>query len=228
MRFLLHPLRYLPYGEIVDGAITPPREPILRERQIMRASKRARNQRADTVQPLPIPASIVLPDDLKADIADTVRAFTYMQVMGGTCIVRGLVGHKLLREIGLDAKLTHGAMLFRAGSDPMADVVAYCGLYNIGYVDTFMLGHLWTELGDDLIATGRCGPLRQFRLREVFLDRSHYRGVFDEHIEVISNVRWCARPRPVPRFSRPCLVRQTALPGGTKAALVAQMKARWW
>ena len=33
----------------------------------------------------------------------------------------------------------------------MADVVAYCGLYNIGYVDTFMLGHLWTELGDDLI-----------------------------------------------------------------------------
>ena len=117
----------------------------------MRASKRARNQRADTVQPLPIPASIILPDDLKADIADTVRAFTYMQVMGGTCIVRGLVGHKLLREIGLEAKLTYGAILYRAGSDPMADVVAYCGQYNTGYVDNFVLGHLWTELGDDLI-----------------------------------------------------------------------------
>ena len=129
----------------------------------MRASKRARNQRADTVQPLPIPASIILPDDLKADIADTVPAFTYMQVMGGTCIVRGLVGHKLLREIGLEAKLTYGAILYRAGSDPMADVVAYCGQYNTGYVDNFVLGHLWTELGDDLIdfscgekPNGRC------------------------------------------------------------------------
>ena len=51
----------------------------------------------------------------------------------------------------MDAKLAYGAMLYRAGYDPMADVVAYCGLYNIGYVDNFMLGHLWTELGDDLI-----------------------------------------------------------------------------
>ena len=74
-----------------------------------------------------------------------------MQVMDGTCIVRGLVGHKLMREIGLDAKLAYGAMLYRAGYDPMADVVAYCGQYNTGYVDNFMLGHLWTELGDDLI-----------------------------------------------------------------------------
>ena len=129
----------------------------------MRASKRARNQRADTVQPLPIPASIILPDDLKADIADTVRAFTYMQVMGGTCIVRGLVGHKLLREIGLDAKLAYGAMLYRAGYDPMADVVAYCGQYNTGYVDNFMLGHLWTELGDDLIDFS-CGDSERRRM----------------------------------------------------------------
>ena len=118
----------------------------------MRASKRARNQRANIVQSLPTRATITaLPDDLKADIADAVRAFTYMQVMDGTCIVRGLVGHKLMREIGLDAKLAYGAMLYRAGYDPMADVVAYCGQYNTGYVDNFMLGHLWTELGDDLI-----------------------------------------------------------------------------
>ena len=86
-----------------------------------------------------------------------------MQVMDGTCIVRGLVGHKLMREIGLDPKLAYGAMLYRAGYDPMADVVAYCGQYNTGYVDNFMLGHLWTELGDDLIdfscgekPNGRC------------------------------------------------------------------------
>ena len=115
----------------------------------MRASKRARNQRADTVRPLPTVTA--LPDDMKVDIAKAARGFTDTQIMGGTCVARALVGHKLLREIGLDAKLTYGAMLYRTGFDPMTDVVAYCGKYNTGYLDAFMIGHLWNELGDDLI-----------------------------------------------------------------------------
>ena len=75
----------------------------------MRASKRARNQRADVAQPLPTTVSINLPNDLKADIAKAVRAFTFFQ-LGGTCVARALVGGSPIRAVRkLGSGELHGA-----------------------------------------------------------------------------------------------------------------------
>ena len=118
----------------------------------MRASKRSRNahlvaNRADK----PLISVSTIPDDLKTDISSAVRAFTMVQV-GGTCITRALVGNSLLRECGLDAQLTSGSLIYRAGPDPVADVVAYCGMGNVGYsIDGGILGHVWNELGGEVI-----------------------------------------------------------------------------
>jgi len=51
-------------------------------------------------------------DDVKADIAQSVRTFALTQ-FGGTCMMRAVTGNTLLRELGLDAKLAAGAMLSR-------------------------------------------------------------------------------------------------------------------
>ena len=118
----------------------------------MRASKRSRNahlvaNRADK-PPISVPT---IPDDLKTDIASAVQAFTMVQA-GGTCMTRALVGNALLRECGLDAQLTPGSMIYRAGPDQVADVVAYCGMGNVGYpIDGGILGHVWSELGGAII-----------------------------------------------------------------------------
>jgi hypothetical protein len=43
-------------------------------------------------------------------------------------------------------------MLYRAGQDQARDTMSYCGKRNTGYcIDGGMLGHVWIELGADLI-----------------------------------------------------------------------------
>jgi hypothetical protein len=70
--------------------------------------------------------------------------------------MRAMVGNETLRRLGFEPKLTYGSMLYRAGPDQRRDTMSYCTRGNSGYInnenyDGGMLGHLWIELGQDLI-----------------------------------------------------------------------------
>ena len=111
----------------------------------MRASKRSRNYATQS------PSHLYLRDDVKADIARSVRTFALTQ-FGGTCMMRAVTGNILLRELGLDAKLAVGAMLYRAGAEPIRDTMAYCHHNNVGrLIDGGLCGHVWNELDGDII-----------------------------------------------------------------------------
>ena len=107
----------------------------------MRSSKRSRNAR-----PAPM-----IPHELKYDIARAVRAFTMTQA-GGTCMMRALTGNRLLNELGLPAHLVPGSVIYRAGPDPVADVVSYHGVGNVGYfTEGGLYGHVWNELRGEIV-----------------------------------------------------------------------------
>jgi hypothetical protein len=72
---------------------------------------------------------------------------------GGNCLVRNYLGLMFLSELGVAAELIKGSMLFRAGPDPLRDVVAFCGAGNAGHGSASgeFLGHVWLRVGDDLV-----------------------------------------------------------------------------
>jgi hypothetical protein len=72
-----------------------------------------------------------------------------------------MIGYTLLQDLGLPAHLVFGSMLYRAGPDAMVDVMAYTGPHNTGcLIHGGMLGHIWIELGEDLIDFS-CGDWQQ-------------------------------------------------------------------
>ena len=71
---------------------------------------------------------------------------------GGTCAMRAVTGQKAPALLGVRSHLVFGAMLYRAGPDEMADVIAFCGPNNRArQLDGQVLGHYWLEAGADLI-----------------------------------------------------------------------------
>jgi hypothetical protein len=82
-----------------------------------------------------------------ADIARVVRSIDFI-TGSGTCFVRALLGAKVLGWLGIPSRLTHGAMLYRAGPDPIADVIAFCGPGNAADGPR---SHDWLTVGDDLV-----------------------------------------------------------------------------
>jgi hypothetical protein len=108
----------------------------------MQARKRAPNARREQPSSEPVSRKPAIPDDLKHDIAFAVRTFRLI-TGAGTCLARAIAGKRLLRELGLDARLIPGSMLYRGGPHPVRDVVAYC---HVGRLDDRLYGHVWNEL----------------------------------------------------------------------------------
>ena len=96
---------------------------------------------------------VSLPNDLRADIAKTVRNVDLINGSGGLCFFRSLIGIEFLRLLGIPATLTLGGMVYRVGPDPRRDVVAFCGPGNVGQFISGqgILGHYWIESGSDVI-----------------------------------------------------------------------------
>ena len=93
-----------------------------------------------------------LPDRLKADIATVVQSVQVPNEDGGTCVLRAHLGMIVLNTLKLDLIMCFGSMLFRAGSHPVRDLVAFCkGDNDVGYVGDALFGHLWIEVGADLV-----------------------------------------------------------------------------
>jgi hypothetical protein len=103
-----------------------------------------------------------IPDDLRADIAQSVRGIEFRGFGGGTCFFRAAIGTAFLQYLDLPAQLALGGMLYRAGPDPCRDVVAYCGEGNVGQLipGVGWIGHYWTELHGEVVDFS-CGDWRK-------------------------------------------------------------------
>jgi hypothetical protein len=75
------------------------------------------------------PATI--PDDIKQDIAKTVRSIEWSVAAGGfnggLCLFRNLTGLLTLTMLDIAAELKLGGMVYRAGADEHRDVMAFAG-----------------------------------------------------------------------------------------------------
>jgi hypothetical protein len=101
----------------------------------------------------PQPGVLIIPDDLRADIAASIRSFHMMSDEGGLCMFRTVIGYRFLCHLGIPARIAFGGMVYRVGPHPERDVVSFCGPGNVGQLhpDGGMLGHCWIENGDDVL-----------------------------------------------------------------------------
>lgn len=97
--------------------------------------------------------AIVIPDDIKRDIAKIVRAIEWPPVEGGKCFYRNMTGWMVFQHLELPAKPAFGGMVYRAGPHEYRDIVGFCGEGNVGRIaaDGAFLGHFWLILGDDFV-----------------------------------------------------------------------------
>lgn len=96
---------------------------------------------------------LIIPNDVKADIARCVRSVNIEGGRGGgTCWFRQGAASVALHYLGIPNKRQFGGMVYRAGPDPMWDVVAFCSHNNMGaFTHDAYLGHAWIESDGDLI-----------------------------------------------------------------------------
>jgi hypothetical protein len=130
---------------------------ILKEQNHMNRKQRRASAKLDRSRPR-LPArsqskAATIPDDLKADIAQSVRNIEFSGADGGTCFFRAALGMDFLRRLGIPCGIALGGMVYRAGPDPRRDVVSYCGWGNLGQIipGKGWLGHYWVQSGTDVI-----------------------------------------------------------------------------
>src|SRR5262245_46348702 len=100
-----------------------------------------------------------VPDDIKCDIAKTVRSIDWTVVRddpypfrNGLCFFRNVTGMVTLWKLGIAATLALGGMIYRAGPDEYRDVMAFCGPGNAGTkLPGGLLGHYFIISGDDIV-----------------------------------------------------------------------------
>ncbi len=92
-------------------------------------------------------------EDIRRDIASVVQSVNVIiGLPGGDCIYRAATGHLVLTHLNIPCAIALGGMVFRAGPDPMRDIVAFCGPGNVGtYFDGHFVGHYYICSGPDII-----------------------------------------------------------------------------
>jgi hypothetical protein len=130
------------------------------EAQQRRHEERMRRDAEERVAKM-ITTTTPLPDDIKRDIAKTVRSIEWavLDVDGtavecGLCFYRAVSGMTTLCPLDIWAKPALGGMIYRAGPDERRDVVGFCGPGNVGIFKTaehHMLAHYFVVSGDDII-----------------------------------------------------------------------------
>ena len=90
---------------------------------------------------------ICVPRDIVADITRVVQAIAFGNIDGGDCYARCAIGDYVLHQLGWEPDVTIGGLLYRAGPDPLRDIVAFCGPNNHGMMlGGRFLGHLWLKV----------------------------------------------------------------------------------
>ncbi len=98
--------------------------------------------------------AIVIPDDIKRDIAKAVRCIEWVSPdIGGRCLQRAYTGLTVLTMLKIPVRFALGGMIYRCGPDKYRDVVAFCGNGNVGTVfeGKHFLGHYWLMSGNDIV-----------------------------------------------------------------------------
>src|SRR5687767_4279707 len=73
---------------------------------------------------------LIVPEPDRDRLADEIAATTFFHV-GGTCALRNALGQRLLADrLGIMAPLVVGGMIYRGGTDPIRDSLAFCGKDN--------------------------------------------------------------------------------------------------
>jgi hypothetical protein len=140
-----------------------------------------------------------LSDSLKAAIADVVRGFDLSGLDGGSCAMRALLGQETLRACHLRSKMVPGAMLYGAGSNQMRDTLSFCVAENRGgYHNGYFVGHIWNELGDDLLDFSSGDWVQEATI--IYAAQSQ----FDPVEQALGPVQWVAIP--------PSFIWQPAIP----------------
>jgi hypothetical protein len=123
-----------------------------KERRRAEAAQRAQERRLQKDAEERAAATIV-PESRKADIARVVRSIDFV-TGSGTCFSRAITGGAVLSQLGIDAKMAVGSMLYRAGPDELADTLAFCGPGNAAFFNPEGHGdasHIWLTVGNDLV-----------------------------------------------------------------------------
>jgi hypothetical protein len=106
-----------------------------------------------TVLTTKVSDSVIVPEDIKADIAGIVRAIDlYDGLAGGRCSFRAYCGWMVLHYLHIPVRRAVGGMAYQAGPDPVRDVVGFCGPDWLGCVqDGVFAGHVWLISGNDIV-----------------------------------------------------------------------------
>jgi hypothetical protein len=100
-------------------------------------------------------SAIILPDDIKRDIAKTVRSIDWALsdgTIGGMCFFRAMSGWFTLKQLELPATPALGGMIYRAGTDERRDVLSFCGPDNIGTIGRRgLLAHYFIVSDNDIV-----------------------------------------------------------------------------
>ena len=88
----------------------------------------------------------------KTTISNIVRQFDFTHSEAGNCAYRAVIGHHVLRRLGLEPRFVVGAMLYRAGKHRRRDTLRFCLPNNLGgYYQGFLIAHCWNEVGDEIV-----------------------------------------------------------------------------
>jgi hypothetical protein len=123
--------------------------------------------------------------------------------VGGNCLFRALCGYMALKAVGIETIFAADGMLYRAGHDPILDVVGFAGRDFGGTVlpDGRLLGHFWLSTldGNTLIdfSPGDWQALTTGSLAEIDALSPHERPI--EWLAPPSDYFW----GPVEEFKRP-------------------------
>jgi hypothetical protein len=106
-----------------------------------------------TVLPTKVSDSVIVPEDIKADIAGIIRSVDlYDGLPGGRCYFRVYCGWMVLHHLKIPVRRAIGGMAYQAGPDPLRDVVGFCGPnWNGCMMGGVFVGHSWLISGNDLV-----------------------------------------------------------------------------
>jgi hypothetical protein len=101
----------------------------------------------------------------------------------GCCFGRAATGHLVLTELGIPSKLVFGGLLFRAGPDPLRDLLCFCGPNGQGCVIAGKIfAHQWIQSGRNIVDFS-VGDWREDAERPANEVEAHQSGIKDFAIQ---------------------------------------------
>ncbi len=88
-----------------------------------------------------------LPKNITDEIARIVHSVCFSNSQGGSCVLTARFGQIVLKQLGIDATLVYGGMMYRASHRSTGTLAMCHPQLRVGMVapDGYMAGHVWLE-----------------------------------------------------------------------------------